>query len=314
MRWIASRVAAGLVTMFVAALVVYGSVRLVPGDPVSGVTAGRRLTPEQREALREKLGLNQDFVSGFFSWLGGVLHLDFGDSWLYNSPVNDLIAARMPITVTLMIYAGILSLLIGVVIALISAIRPGIVDRIGLVVTSVSVAAPSFLVALFLLSMFAVQLRWFPATGAGDDFGDRLYHLALPALALAISTFGIIARVMRSAYREQLSSEHVEVARSRGVPSRVILGRHVMRNTLGPLATLIALLLASLFIGTAVVETAFGVDGIGAFLVSSIARRDFPVVQAISLMAVALFVVLNTTADLLMPLIDPRIRQKGAAR
>ncbi|MGV8881471.1 MAG: ABC transporter permease [Rhodoglobus sp.] len=314
LRLIGSRLLAAIVTMGVAAVVIYGSLKLIPGDPVSAITAGTRLTPEQKAALREKLGLNQDPVTGFIHWLGGVLRLDFGQSMVYGSSVNDLLGARLATTTTLVLYAAVLSLVVGLVVALVSATRPGIIDRIGLVVTSLSIATPSFVVALVLLGVFAVQLQLFPATGSGSDFGDKVYHLTLPAVALMISTFGLIARIMRAVFREELVNEHVEVARSRGVASMDILRRHVVRNSVGPIMTLTALLLAALFIGTAVVETAFGVDGVGQLLVTSIARRDFPVVQAISLLSVGLFVVTSTIADLVLPFIDARVRAAGALR
>ena len=314
MRWVASRVLAAAVTMFVASIIIYGSLKLVPGDPLAAITSGRRLSPEQRATLREKLGLDEGFITGYLHWLGGVLHGDFGNSLVYASPVNDLLAARLPTTMTLVIYAAILALVVGLVIALVSATRPGLFDRIGLVVTSVSIATPSFVVALVLIGVFAVQMQLFPATGSGAEggVGDMLYHLTLPAITLAIVTFGLIARVSRAAFREELDSEHVEVARSRGVASGEIMRKHVVRNSLGPIVTLTALLIASLFIGTAVVESAFGVDGVGALLVTAIGRRDFPIVQAISLMSVGLFVVTSTLADLALPFIDPRVRAVGA--
>lgn len=299
---------AAAVTLFVASLVIYGGLRLIPGDPLAAITSGVKLTPSQKDAVRARLGLNEDFLTGYQRWLGGAIHGDFGQSLVYGSPVNALIGARLPTTLILVAGATLISLVIGLGIAFASAIRPGIVDRTGLIVTSVSIATPSFIVALILIGIFAVQLQWFPATGSGTGFIDTMYHLTLPAITLAIATFGLLARVARASLREQLASEHVEVARSRGIANRDVLGRHVARNALGPIITLTAILIATLFIGTAVVETAFGVDGIGSLLVSSISRRDFPVVQAISLMSVALFVVLSTTADLVLPLLDPRVR------
>lgn len=313
-RWIMSRVLAAVVTFLVASILIYGSLKLVPGDPVAAITAGQRLTPEQRAEIREKLGLNQDFITGYLHWLGGVLHGDLGQSLVYGTSVNDLLASRLPTTATLVIYSAILALAVGLAIALLSATRPGLVDRVGLIITSVSIATPSFIVALILLGIFAVQLQLFPATGSGSGGLDMIYHLTLPAIALAVVTFGLIARVTRATFKEELASEHVEVARSRGVPDRDILQRHVVRNSLSPIITLTALLLASLFIGTAVVETAFGVQGVGQLLVNAIGRRDFPVVQAISLISVTLFVVTSTVADLLIPFIDPRVRTVGATR
>lgn len=313
-RWIASRLLAAVVTMLVASMIIYGALKLVPGDPLAAITSGAKLTPEQKDALREALGLNQDVVTGFVRWFSGIVHLDFGQSFVYGSPVTDLIGARLGTTVVLVVYSLVLAVVIGLTVALVSAIAGRAWDRAGLVLTSVAIATPSFIVALILLGIFAVQVQMFPATGSGEGLPDMLYHLTLPAIALAFSTFGILARVARAAFRSELASEHVEVARSRGTANSVILRRHVVRNSLGPIATVTGLLLAGLFIGTAVVETAFGVPGVGSLLITAISRRDFPVVQAISLMSVGLFVVTSLIVDLVMPVIDPRVRRSGGLR
>lgn len=311
-RWIITRLLAAFATMFIASLAIFGILRLIPGDPIAAITAGTRLNSEQKDAVRESLGLNQGFIRGYAQWIGGILQGDFGQSPVSGTSVNELISARLPTTATLVVFAAVLSLSIGLGIALMSAVRPGLIDRIGLVITSVSIATPSFVVALILLAIFAVQLRWFPAAGTGSGIGDMIYHLTLPALTLAIVTFGLIARVTRASFQESLASERVEVARSRGIANRSMLFRHVVRNSYGQIMTLTALLVASLFIGAAVVEFAFGLQGVGYLLVTSIGRRDFPTVQAISLIAVGLFVVTSTVADILLPLIDPRVRKVGA--
>ncbi|KRC65794.1 hypothetical protein ASE12_14120 [Aeromicrobium sp. Root236] len=307
-RWLAYRIGGAAVTLFVASLVIYGALQLVPGDPVIALSGGRRLTPDQIETLREEFGLNRSFVGGYLHWLGGALHFDFGNSLQYGSSVTSLLSSRLAVSAVLIAYSATLTVVIGLAVALISAARGGVADRIGLYVSSITSAMPPFVSAVVLLSVFSVKLGWFPAVGGGEGAVDRIYHLTLPAVALAIGSFGVLARIGRATFLEELTREHVEVARSRGVKESQILRRHVFRNSLGPLATLIALLLSSLFVGTAVAETAFGLNGIGALLVQSVARRDLPVVQAIALVAVALFVVTSTVVDLLMPLIDPRVK------
>ena len=196
--------------------------------------------------------------------------------------------------------------------AVVGAVRGGGVARLATAVTSGAVATPPFVAAVVLLSVFAVGLGWFPVTGAGDWFLDRLWHMTLPALAMALVAFGVLARVAQATFVEQLRREHVEVARSRGVRTAAIFRRHVFRNSLGPVLTLVGLLVASLFVGTAVVETAFGINGIGSFLVTSVNAQDFPVVQAISLIGVTLFVVASTVVDLLLPVVEPGMRKERA--
>ncbi|MGY1807051.1 ABC transporter permease [Blastococcus sp. SYSU D00669] len=309
---LARRLVGGVLTVAVASVVIYGSLRLVPGDPATVLAAGRRLSPEQLDALRERYDLDAPFLTGYLNWITDVLTGDLGTSSVYQDGVGTLLAARLPVSVFLISYSVVLTVLLGLAVALVGAVRGGAVGRLTTVLTSGAVATPPFVAAVVLLSVFAVQLGWFPVTGAGDGFLDRLWHLTLPALAMALVAFGVLARVAQASFVEQLRREHVEVARSRGVRSADIVRRHVVRNSLGPVLTLVGLLVASLFVGTAVVETAFGINGIGSFLVSSVNQQDFPVVQAISLIAVTLFVLLSTLVDLLLPVVDPGMRKERA--
>lgn len=310
--WLARRVLGGVLTIGVASAVIYGSLRLVPGDPAAALAAGRRLSPEQLDALRERYGLDRPYLAGFADWITDVVQGDLGTSSVYQDSVTTLLAGRLPVSVFLIGYSAVLTVVLGLAIALVGAVRGGGVARLTTALTSGAVATPPFVAAVVLLSVFAVQLGWFPVTGAGEGFPDRLRHLTLPALAMALVAFGVLARVAQATFVEHLRREHVEVARSRGVRPADIIRRHVVRNSLGPVLTLVGLLVASLFVGTAVVETAFGINGIGSFLVSSVNRQDFPVVQAIALLGVTLFVVTSTVVDLLLPLIDPGMRKERA--
>lgn len=301
------RLAGALSTLLIASVAVYSALYLIPGDPVLALTGGRRLTPAQIATLREQYGLDTGPVEGYFGWIAGVLRLDFGESLRFHTPVADLIGSRFAVSGPLMAYAAALTIGIGLAVAIVSVWRGGLADRIGLLVTGIASSTPPFVWAVLLLIVFSVGLGWFPAIGSGEGFVDRLHHLTMPAVALAISAFAALARIGRTSLLEELGREHVEVARSRGVPERLVLRRHVLRNALGPIVTLVALLLAGLFVGTAIVETAFGVEGVGSLLVQSVARRDLPVVQAISLCAVGLFVLTSILADVAMRVLDPRI-------
>ncbi|KRF21816.1 hypothetical protein ASG95_20495 [Phycicoccus sp. Soil803] len=309
----AKKVGLGLLTLLVSSFIIFSAIRLVPGDPVLALTAGRRLTPGQIEALRGEYGLNEPFFTSYFHWLQGVIHLDFGESLNFKTPVNELIGARMTVSGLLIAYAAVISIVAGYGAALIAASRGGKTDKSLIILSSIATATPPFVSAVVLLSVFVVMLGWFPALGAGEGFGDRVYHLTLPAVALALSSFGVLARLSRTSFLEQLSREHVEVATSRGVPRMTVLRKHVVRNSLGPLLTLTAMLVSTLFVGTAVVETAFGIDGIGNLLVDSVGKRDMPVVQGIAFWSVFIFVVTSTLVEIAMPKIDPRLKNEVAA-
>jgi len=202
----------------------------------------------------------------------------------------------------------------GVVLGLLSALRKGRADTAVLATTTVGIATPSFVAAIVMISVFTLTLHWFPAIGAGTGFTDRLWHLTMPAVALALAGTAYVARLTRSATNEELGREHVDTARGRGVPEPLIVRRHVLRNALIPITTVAGLTVAGLIAGSVVVENAFALNGLGSYLVTSVEQKDFPVVQAIALLLVAAFVIVNTIVDALYGLIDPRVRVTGGDR
>jgi peptide/nickel transport system permease protein len=166
--------------------------------------------------------------------------------------------------------------------------------------------------AILMISVFTLGLHWFPAIGAGSRFADRLWHLTMPSVALALAGTAYVARLTRAAANEELAREHVDTARSRGIPEPLVVQRHVLRNAMIPVSTVAGLTVAGLIAGSVVVENAFAVNGLGSYLVTSVEQKDFQVVQAITLLLVAAFVIVNTAVDMLYALIDPRVRVSGA--
>ncbi|MFD7320391.1 ABC transporter permease [Streptomyces sp. NPDC059875] len=313
-RYLAGRLLGLATVLLVTSVVVFGTVHLAPGDPVSFLLHGRPATPETVEALRAQYHLDDPLPVQYAKWLGGVLHGDFGRSSQFHQDVGSLIGSRLPGTAVLVGYAALLVAVLGVSAGVLAALRPGAVDRAVLLGTGVATATPSFVSAIALVSLFSVQLGWFPGPGGTPEtFGDRVYHLTLPAFALAITFAGLLARVTRSAMVDELGREHVEVARARGVAGGAVVRRHVLRNALGPIVTVGGTMLAGLLISTSIVETAFNVSGIGSLLVQSVTAKDFAVVQAITLLSVTAFVVVNLVVDLLVPLVDPRLSLHGEA-
>ena len=213
-------------------------------------------------------------------------------------------------TVFLVVYAAILILGIGIPLGGHSALR----RRVGSVVTvgtAVGMATPAFVAAIVLITVFAVQARMVPRVRAGDGFVDRLWHLTLPAIALALAWVAYVTQITKAAVREEMTREHVETARSRGIPWPLVVRRHVLRNALIPITTVAGLTVAGLIAGAVVVEQAFGLNGLGSFLVQAAAQKDFAVVQAISLLlVVATFVIANAVVDLLNGILDPRLRRE----
>ncbi len=306
LRLVVSRLVSLVVTLVVASVAIYGALFLAPGDPAT-LLAGGHATPQLIAAIQRQEHLNEPFLVRYWDWFTGVLHGNLGSSFVYREPVTVLLAGRVANTVFLVVYASLLIIVGGVGLGLLSALR----RRVGVaitVVTSVGLAIPSFVAAIILITVFAVNLKWFPVFGAGTGFFDRLSHLTLPAVALATSWTAYMAQLTKAAASEELSKEHVETARSRGIKGRHIVTRHVLRNAMIPIATVSGLTVAGLIAGDVVVEQAFGINGLGSFLVQAALQKDFASVQAVALILVATFVIVNAVVDFWSLLLDPRIR------
>ena len=314
-RRIAGKLGALLLTLFLASLLVFFSRFIVPGDPISFLLRGRKPSPEAVEAVTAQFGLDLPPWQQYLNWMFGMFRGDFGRSLQFREDVTTVIGDRLPVTITLVVMAAIMILVVGLAAGIVAALNKGkFADRAILVTLTVLAAIPSFVGSILLISIFAVGLGWFPTFGSGEGFLDTIYHLFLPALALAIVFVVLVSRITRSAMVEQIGREHVEVATSRGLKRATVIKRHVLRNSIGPIATVGGLLIAGLLVASTIVESAFGVAGLGSLLVQSVDRLDFPVVQAIVLLVVAAFVVVNAIVDLLEPVIDPRAAAGADAR
>lgn len=306
-RRVAGKLGSLLLTLFLASLLVFFSRFLVPGDPVSFLLRGRKPSPEAVAQVTAEFGLNLPPWEQYLRWVGGMLHGDFGRSLQYRESVATVIGDRLPVTIGIVVMAGLMLTIVGLASGVIAALNHGrLADRAILTLLTVLGAIPSFVGSIVLIAVFAVQLGWFPAFGSGSGFLDTLYHLVLPSVALAIVFVVLIGKVTRMSMVEQLGREHVEVAVSRGLRRSTVIRRHVFRNAIGPILTVSGMLVAGLLVATSIVESAFGISGIGSLLVQSVDRLDFPVVQTVVLLVVAAFIVVNAIVDLLEPVIDPR--------
>jgi peptide/nickel transport system permease protein len=293
-----------LLTLFLASIVIYSAV-LLTGDPIAALAGGAKPTPELIDQIRAEYHLDDPVWSRYWQWLTGALQGDFGRSFVYKTDVMTLVAPRFEITLQLVLLTVLIILIFGVGSGVLAAMRGGSVDRTVAILTSLGMALPTFVVAILLIWVFAKTLGWFPVYGEGEGVWDRLWHLILPAISLAVLFIAYISRVTRSSLVAQLHSEHVDTARVRGIPSRRIFGVHVFRNASPQILVISGTTIAGLFAASAIAEVAFGLGGIGSLLVQAAARADLPVVQIVSLLLVAIFVVLNAVADTVSALIDP---------
>ena len=312
-RFILRRLGILVLTLAIASFATYGALYLAPGSPVDFLLGNRPATAEQRAALTSQLGLDKPFLERYLSWLGGMLHGDFGTSIQQGQPVSDLIKAALPTTLLLVCLTFVLVVVLGVALGSIAALRGRRVDDGIGTLMNVSIATPPFVASLMLTSLFAVRLGWFPVFGQGDGFADRLQHLTLPAAALAIGWWPVVGSVTRTSMREEAGGEHVETAISRGLPRGRVMRRHVLRNALVPIVTAAGLAIAGLIAGTALVESTFQLNGLGGLLVRSVTQKDFAVAQAVAMIMVAAFALINLVADVLAALLDPRVREGWSA-
>ncbi|WEG08750.1 ABC transporter permease [Microbacterium horticulturae] len=302
-----------LLTLVVASFVIFAAMFAAPGDPVTFLIGNpENMTPERIASVRAQYHLDEPMLVQYWHWATGALTGDFGQSFHYHQPVADILATRVPITLSLVGYAAVLLAVFGIGLGVLAAVRRGrAADTLVVGGTTLAASVPSFVVGIALVALFAVQVRWFPVSGAGSGFGGRLYSLTLPAVTLAVGALAIVSRVTRQSMIEQFSSEHVEAARATGLAERFIVRDHVLRGSWGPIITMVALVIASMIAGTVAVETVFGISGVGSLLVDAINTHDFPVVQAVLLFMVVAYMIVTTIVDLLLPVLDPRIGRKA---
>lgn len=308
------RVARLVASLVVASFVIFGAMYLAPGSVIATLSGGHALPPSSVRVLDARYHLNDPFIVQYWDWLVAALHGDLGVSITLRENVSTLIASRIWTTGGLVLYASVLILVFGIGLGIVSGLRPGLLDTSSLVASAISAAIPAFVAAIILVIVFAVKLGWFPSFGNGTNLADNIRHFTLPAIALAVSSLAVVARVTRSAVREESLREHVQTAQSRGIPPRQLIRRHILRNAAIPITTVSGITIASLIALAAIVEVAFGLNGLGAFLVQSAETKNFTVVQGISLVLVTAFVVVNLVVDVLYALLDPRVRLGARAQ
>jgi peptide/nickel transport system permease protein len=284
-------------------LVTFFLLFVLPADPVRQI-AGRSATPETVESIRRQLGLDQPFWVQYGRYLWNLLHLDLGRSYLQRAEVSDLVWARLPPTLLLMAAAIACELVLGLAMGMAAALRQGRAVDTGLMVASfVGVSAPQFVVGLLLLYLFAVKLGWVPIGGYGTA-----KHLILPALTLGLLGAGWYARMMRSSMVEVLRQDFIRTARAKGLTRRRIVLRHALPNAILPIIAMIGIDIGIFMGGVVVVESVFGWPGIGQLAFQAIQRVDIPIIMGVTLVTAVAIVLGNLLADLVAPMIDPRIK------
>ena len=312
------RAATFAATLLVASVVVFAVLEWLPGSPAQ-VMLGDTATPESIAALEAKLGLDQPAWLRYASWAGGLLRGESGLSYAYDTPTFELIAERLQVSLPLALLAMALTVDVALVLGVYAASRHNRAGDVGVMALSqLGVAVPSFWLAILLILLFAVQLQWVSAGGfpgwSGDDGGgpwQGLKALLLPALSLAAVQAAILARVTRSSVLEAMREDYVRTARAKGLSRRAVLWRHVLRNAMIPVLTIMGLQFANLITGAIVVENVFVLPGIGRLVFQAINNRDLVLVRDVVMLLAAVVVLVNFVVDVLYALIDPRLRVAG---
>ncbi len=307
------RLLATVALLLAVSFIVFTLLQLTPGDPARNLLGPRASSPEAIAEIRDQYNLNESFFRQYLLWLGGVVQGDFGDSIRSDEPVTALLANRVLLTMQLAALAFVLTLLVAVPLGIAAAWRAGgAVDRGVTTGAIVGVGAPSYAVGLLLLYLFGVKLDVFPIYGSGEGGLDRLWHLSLPAVTLAIGVGALVFKLTRTAVLAELDQDYVAFAQSRGLSRRQIRSM-VLRNAMLPIVTSLGLVFAFLFGGTILVEVTFALQGIGSLLAGSVTFKDIPVVQAITLLTAAVIALTALAVDLFSFAADPRVRRRAAA-
>ena len=310
-RYVLRRIASVAVTLLFVSLLVFVVVRVLPGDPAL-VMLGTEASPDAVAALRGKLGLDHPIPVQYAQWIGRAVRGDLGSSIQYNVPVTGLVLSRLSVTLPLTLMAAAFMVMAAVPLGVFAATRHrrwG--DYVTMTLSQLGISIPAFWAGLLLILLFSVRLGWFKAGGFdgwSEGAGGALKSLLLPAVALGLFQFAVLARTTRSALLEVLREEYVKTARAKGVAERVVLFRHALRNAMIPVVTVAGVQLGQLMAGSIILESVFYLPGLGRLALGAISARDLPVVQGVTLFVAASIVLINFAVDLAYGVLDPRIR------
>ena len=313
LKLITNRIGQGVITLFAVSVLIFICTQILPGDVASAVL-GQGATPETLAAFRKELGLDQPAYLRYFNWLWGAVRGDLGVSMTNQRVIIDELLPRLYNTLFLAGYAALIAIPLSVGLGILAAINEGkAVDKVSNILTLITISVPEFFIAYLMIIFFVVELGWFPSLATvypGIELGERIYITTLPAVALAMLVAAHMLRMTRSSVLSVMSSPYIEMAFLKGAKRTRVISRHALPNAAAPIITVVALNLAYLVVGVVVLEAVFVYPGIGQLMVDAVSKRDVPVIQACGLVFAMVFVVLNTLADVLIILVNPRLRHK----
>jgi len=300
---IVARLSGAILTLLITWTVVFGAMRLAPGDPVLLMLQGTPISDEAMDAARARLGLDRPLAVQYVSFLLNAVSGDFGDSFRSRQPVTELIAAELPYTLQLAIGGFVIGMLLGSTLGIIAGIWPnGWIDTACMTLALAGLSLPSFWIGMILIQVFATQLGWVPVLGTGFE------ALILPSVTIGLFLAGGLARLMRNSIIEVMAQDYIRTAYAKGLTAVRVILKHALRNAVIPPLTLLGIQFALLIGGAVVTETVFARPGIGRLLVLAVLEKDFPVVQAVVVLTTAVYVLINVLIDIAYGIIDPRVQ------
>lgn len=303
LKYMVKRILQMIPLLIALSIIVFFLIRLIPGDPVTAML-GPGVEPHNIEYERERLGLNDPIIVQYGRWVNDIFHGDMGTSITTKKPVVYEIGRRLPTTLILAVGGTVISAILGVVLGVIAAVHQNkFIDNLIMTQSLLFVSLPSFFTALILMLVFSLKLGWLPSIGLSSP-----KHAIMPLITLGTSGLGFMARTTRSAMLDVIRQDYIRTSRSRGIPERVVIYSHALKNSMIPIITAIGLRFGGLLAGATLIESVFAIPGMGKFLVDAVTKRDYPCLQAAILVLAAVFIIVNTVVDLIYAAVDPRIR------
>lgn len=311
MRFLVKKLVSFIATIFIVSLLIFFIFNILPGNPAQAIL-GVDADEQQIKLLEEELGLNEPLHLRYIHWIVGIAQGDLGVSYKYGQPVAEVLQDRIPISFSLAVIALILTVVIGIPLGILIAKTDGKWSSAILsMITQLGISTPSFWLGFILIMVFAVKLGLFPTYGFvpwSEDFGEALRSVFLPSLAIAVGNIAIVIRYLKNSILDQTKEDYVRTAIVKGLGANEIMYRHVLRNALLPVLTILGLITADTLGGSIIIENVFALSGLGSLLVTSIESRDFPLIQSLILIISLIIILANFIVDLLYKVIDPRIR------
>lgn len=312
MKQVVKKMISMFITLLIVSFLVFFAFDLIPGDAATS-RLGTQATPERVEALREEMGLNRPFLIRYGTWLADFVRGNMGTSYSYGKPVTEMVADKLPITITMIIMAFLMIVVISIPLGIYTAKHQGsFIDKFIQVVNQIVMAIPPFFSGILITFIFGILLKWFVPGGFVSytkSWGKFLKYMIFPAVAIAIPKISMAVKLLRTSVLEEAGKDYVRTAYSRGNRTTGVLYHHVLKNALIPVITFLGMALSDMVAGSIIIEQVFNIPGLGRILLTSISNRDYPVVEAIIMLIAMLVVVVNFCVDILYRIVDPRMRE-----